>query len=199
MENYHGTKWTDEAIEKGILTVVTKLGLDRMPSQQEVNRFYGDYCLTNAVSKKVGWYTLAQRIGLPIKDSETYFGKKQEQLVQEELISRGYEVRRMPQNFPYDLLIDDSVKIDVKSSRLYKGCAGRFYSFNLEKPFCTCDIYVMRLLDDTSSLKDTLIIPSKDIPTNTQVSVGESTSKYYYYRDRWDYVEEYCSFFHSVN
>ena len=199
MEVHQGTKWTDDAIEQGLLTAVSEMGLERMPSKQEVDQFYGNSCLTNAVSKKVGWYKLAQRLGLPVKESETYFGKKQEQFVQEELISMGFEVRRMPQNFPYDLLVEDSVKIDVKSSRLYKGSGGSFYSFNLEKPFCTCDIYVMRLLDDANTLKDTLIIPSKDIPTNTRVSVGASTSKYYRYRGRWDYIEEYCSFFHSVN
>ena len=103
----HGTKWTEDSIKEGVLKVVSDLELDRMPSRKEVESFYGDSALTGAVSKRIGWYNLAHQLGLSIKDSETYFGKKQEQLVREELISMGYEVRRMPQNFPYDLLVND--------------------------------------------------------------------------------------------
>lgn len=195
----HGTKWTEDSIKEGVLKVVSDLELDRMPSRKEVESFYGDSALTGAVSKRIGWYNLAHQLGLSIKDSETYFGKKQEQLVREELISMGYEVRRMPQNFPYDLLVNDCVKVDVKSSRLYRGKSGNFYSFNLEKPFCTCDIYVMRLINEDGSVKESLIIPSKNIPTNTQVSVGESASKYYQYRDKWEYINDYCAFMESIS
>lgn len=194
----HGIKWTEESIENALMKVVRDLELDRMPSCKEVEKYYGNCCLTNAISKRIGWYALAERLGLPIKESETYFGKRQEKSVQEEIIARGHEVRKMPQNFPYDLLVDDCIKIDVKASRLFRGCHGNFYAFNLEKPFCTCDIYVLRLLKDNSDLIGTLIVPSKDVPTNTQISVGEKHSKYYKYRDRWDYIEEYSRFFESV-
>lgn len=88
----------------------------------------------------MGWYDLADQLGLPIKESETYFGKRQETVAQEQLITMGYEVRRMPQNFPYDLLVNDCLKVDVKASQLYRGPHGNFYTFNTEKPFCTCDI-----------------------------------------------------------
>lgn len=195
----HGKRWTQEEIEKAVLEVVRETDLDRMPSRSEVERYYGDYRLTNAISKRIGWYQLAEKLNLPVKQSETYFGKKQEQLVQEEIIAMGHEVRRMPQNFPYDLLVDDCVKIDVKASRLYKGKNGSFYTFNLEKPFCTCDIYVLRILSDTNEVLSTLIIPSKDVPTNSQISVGEVKSKYYKYREKWDYLDNYVSFFESVS
>lgn len=194
----HGKRWTQEEIEKAILDVVKETGLDRMPSRSEVEQYYGDCRLTSAISKRIGWYQLAEKMNLPIKQSETYFGKKQEQLVQEEIISMGHEVRKMPQNFPYDLLVDDCVKIDVKASRLYKGKNGSFYTFNLEKPFCTCDIYVLRILSETNEVLSTLIVPSKDVPTNSQISVGEVKSKYYKYRDKWDYLDNYVSFFESV-
>ena len=110
----------------------------------------------------------------------------------------GYEVRRMPQNFPYDLLVNDSVKVDVKASRLYHGAGGNFYSFNLEKPFCTCDIYVLRMIDVDGSEVDTLVVPSKSVSTNTQISVGETTSKYRKYSQKWEYIADYCAFMDSV-
>lgn len=199
MGHEHGVKWTQESIEKALLEVVKETGLNRMPSRAEVQQYFGNHCLANAISKKIGWYHLAEKLNLPIKQSETYFGKNQEQLVQEEIIAMGHEVRRMPQNFPYDLLVDDCVKIDVKASRLYRGSNGNFYTFNLEKPFCTCDIYVLRIMSDINEVISTLIVPSKDVPTHSQISVGEFRSKYHKYQGKWDYLDRYIRFFESVS
>lgn len=195
----HGIKWTTDLIKERIMEVVREMELGRMPSRSECDEYYHDTSLTNAISKRIGWYNLANELGLPIKDSETYFGKKYEQIALEQFIARGYEARRMPQNFPYDLLVEDCLKVDVKASRLYKSNQGKFYSFNLEKPFSTCDLYVLYLVSDDKSIKTTLILPSKFVATNTQVSVGEKTSKYYKYADRWDYVDDYIDFLLSVS
>ena len=132
----HGTRWTDEEITEKIIEIVKFSHLDRMPTRKEVERYCGDTSLTNAITRrKGGWYALAEKMRLPIKECETTFGKSHEKIIMERLVSMGYEVRRMPQNFPYDLLVNDSVKVDVKASRLYRGTGGSFYSFNLEKPF----------------------------------------------------------------
>ena len=195
----HGTRWTDDAIKEKILEIVKFNGLDRMPTRSEAKTYFGDYSLTNAVSRrKGGWYKLAEELNLSIKECETTFGKSYEQIMAEVLIAQGYEVRRMPQNYPYDLLVNDSVKIDVKASKLYHGNGGNFYSFNLEKPYCTCDLYILRLIDDRGREADTLIIPSAHVATNTQISVGESKSKYKKYSNRWDYISQYYGFVESV-
>ena len=195
----HGTRWTDELIKEKILEVVRFKNMDRMPTHSEVEAYYGNCALTCAVSKRSGgWYALAKEMELRIKECETTFGKSHEKIIMERLITMGYEVRRMPQNFPYDLLVNDSVKVDVKASRLYKGSGGNFYSFNLEKPFCTCDIYVLRLIGDDNSEVDTLVVPSKQVATNTHISVGQKTSKYYRYSQRWDYIADYSAFMDSV-
>jgi len=196
----HGTRWTDEKILKKILEVVKFKNMDRMPTRKEVDEFFGDTSLTNAVSRRTGgWYRLASELNLSIKECETTFGKSHEKLIMEKLISLGFEVRKMPQNFPYDLLVNDSVKVDVKASRLYRGKCGNFYSFNLEKPFCTCDIYVLRLIDDSGNESDTLVVPSAHVSTNTQISVGETTSKYRKYSQKWQYITNYCRFMESVS
>lgn len=195
----HGTRWDEESIRSGILEVVESLELDRMPSRKEVEQYYHDTSLTNAVSKRMGWYRLAQMMGLPIKDSETYFGKRHEESAKEMLIAKGFEVRRMPQNFPYDLFVNDRIKVDVKASRLYQGPNGNFYTFNLEKPFATCDLYLLFLVNDDNTIKDVLVVPSKDVPTNSQISVGEHSSKYYSYSQRWDYFELYDQFLATVS
>lgn len=120
---------------------------------------------------------MSGELGLPIKDSKTYFGKSQESVAAEMLISRGHSVRHMSQNFPYDLLVDDAVKIDVKASHLYKGTAGDFYTFNIEKQFATCDIYLLFTLSDDNSEREVYIVPSVFVIAQTQLSIGKDTSK----------------------
>lgn len=164
-----------------------------------MKEYTGGNALTCAISKRTTSSALARELGLPLKeDSDTNVGKSFEKEAKEDLISLGYEVRRMSTGFPYDLLVDDCVKIDVKASRLYYGKAGNFYSFNLEKPYCTCDIYILKTLDDNFHSTDTYIIPSKFVATNTQISIGEINSKYHRFRDKWDYVKEYVEFMRSV-
>jgi len=101
-------------------------------------------------------------------------------------------------NFPYDLLVDDCVKVDVKVSNLFTGRTGNFYSCNLEKPYFTCDIYLVYLLEN-NKVKDVLVIPGKTVATNTQISIGEKNSKYYAYRDRWDLFEKFLEFYKKVS
>lgn len=193
-----GVRWTDELIKEKILEVMNGLSLDRMPSRKECEQYFHNCCLTNAVTKRNGWYALAAELNLPIKESETYFGKTQETVAEEMLIAKGHSVRRMSQNFPYDLLVDDSVKIDVKASHLYHGKLGDFYTFNLEKKFATCDIYILFALNDDNTERETFIVPSKFVIAQSQISIGAVTSKYDKYIDKWDYIEAYSNFFASV-
>ena len=194
----HGIQWTDKLISEKVLEVAHALELERMPSRKECEDYFGNAALASAISRRMGWYALAQKMRLPVKDSETYFGKRQEESAKEQLISRGFEVRRMSQNFPYDLLVNDCIKVEVKVSRLYQSSNGNFYSFNLAKPFCTCDMYMLYMVREDKAEKGVLIVPSKFVATNTQISVGETKSKYHRFLDRWDYLEEYSLFFESV-
>lgn len=194
----HGEKWTENKIIEAIMQVVDNWELNRMPSRSEIERFYGNTALSNVITKKYGWYELAKKLKLAIKESETYRGKKQEQIAKETLISKGYTVEKMPQNFPYDLLINNCVKIDVKASKLYEGKNGGFYSFNLERPFPTCDIYLLYLLNNDRTTKNVIVIPSKFVPKNSQISIGAIKSKYDRFVDKWEYIGEYIEFFEKV-
>lgn len=193
-----GEQWDEDKIKARILEVVQNTNLNRMPSRSEVEQYYGDCKLTNAISKRMGWYALAKEMGLVIKDSETYFGKRYEEKAKEYIISLGYEVKRMPTKYPYDLLVEDCLKVDVKASRLYTGENGNFFSCNLDKQYCTCDIYIIFLINEDNTTRDILVIPSKFVATNTQISIGEKTSKYYKFSHKWDYLEQYINFSTSV-
>lgn len=194
----HGTQWTDELIKEKVLEVVDALKLGRMPSRKECSDYYHGEGLVNAVSRRMGWYTLARELELDIKESETYFGKTYETQAAEMLQAQGFEVRQMAQNFPYDLLVEDCVKVDVKASRLYRGKLGNFYSYNLEKPYATCDFFLLFAVSDGGEIEKKLVVPSNRVIANTQISVGEHKSKYYKFADRFDLIESMTVFWASL-
>lgn len=192
-----GHKWTNEEIIYLISKMVDKLELKRMPTRKEVVEYYNN-ATSVAITRRFGWYNLAETLNLPIKKCDTTTGKRNETLLAKELSDMGFKVERMSQNFPYDLLIDNAVKIDVKASHIYHSKSGDFYSFRLEKPYPTCDIYVLRLLDDDDNVTLSLIIPSKDVVNNKQISVGVISSKYDRYAGRWDIIKSYSDFMRGV-
>lgn len=194
----HKIKWTDSLIKSSIMQVVSAYELGRMPSKTEVESYYNDNKLSSAISRrKGGWYKLAEELGLSLKECDTNFGKKYERVVAEKLDSDGYEVTRMSQNYPYDLLVNGSIKIDVKASRIYHSEKGSFYSFNIDKPFATCDIYILLTVEENGDVKDYYIVPSKAVFNNTQISIGLKTSKYDAYKNNWDSLLRYDAFMNN--
>lgn len=68
-------KWNEEKIETAILESKRILNLDRMPTRSDlesINR--GD--LANKISKTLGYYGWAEKLGFKLKNSETTNGKK---------------------------------------------------------------------------------------------------------------------------
>lgn len=189
-----GIKWSDDLIDQKVLEVKESLGLNRMPSRKECESYFNDCALTNAISKRSGWYEVARRLGLEVKDSETKFGKSYESIASEMLQSLGHDVKRMSQNFPYDLLVDDCIKIDVKASRLYRGAFGNFYSFAINKDYATCDFYVLFAVSDDGNIGRTLVVPSCNVISNKQISVGQTSSKYFKYENRFDLISSAVDF-----
>lgn len=192
----YGTKWTDEMVKEKVMEVVDFLGLKRMPSRSELNKYYGDSKLTNRISKSGGYYKLAEKLNLPMKESDTNYGKKYEYKAKEILESKGYKVEKMSQNFPYDLLLNDNVKIDVKVSRLYEHKDGyKFYSYRIGHRCAKCDVYMFIAVSENQ--EKIYIIPSKDIFNNLQVSIGMD-SKYEKYLDRYYYIDKYIEFYKEI-
>lgn len=192
-----GIRWTDDLIKEKVLEVKKAFSLDRMPSRSECIQYFHNEALVNAISKRKKWYQLAQELGLRVKDSETYFGKSEESNAAEMLISLGFSVRKMPQNFPYDLLVDDCVKVDVKASHLYHGPNGNFYTFNLEKQFATCDIYILFALAECEE-KRIFVVPSKFVIAQSQISMGALKSKYHKFENRWDFISSLSDFWNNA-
>lgn len=200
MGHTHGFRWTDEEIKRSVREVVSALELDRMPSRFECVGYFGNNALACKIAKRPGgWYALAAEMNLPTKDSATKTGKTHEYLVCEMLGKRGFEIEKMPQNFPYDILANGGVKIDVKASHLYRGPQGDFYAFNLEKKRATCDIYILVTLSDENEIADVFVVPSVCVVSNTQISIGKERSKYHKFRDKWEYVAAFAGFLERVS
>ena len=192
----HGKRWTDDDIKREVRMAMDFMQINRMPSRSELLSVSGDNSLVSKIGKRPGgWYGLAHELGLQVKSSDTQTGKTNESVVEKLLIEKGFSVTKMSQNFPYDLLVDECVKIDVKSSKLYRGTQGNFYSFNLEKRYATCDVYVLLTLDDDGFANKFYIVPSVFVISNTQISIGEISSKYNKYIDRWDYITNLSEYF----
>lgn len=168
-----------------------------MPSCREIMDITHNHKLAVAIGKHGGYKHWAERLGLEIKKSETLFGKRYETALNSMLTTEGYKVEQMAMCYPYDLLVNDNIKIDVKSStRYYLKGKSYSYSFNLEKVNPTCDIYVCMCIDDNNVIEKVLIIPSKFLK-QTQLCIGIK-SKYDIYQNRWDYITTYDDFYKKL-
>lgn len=195
----HGEKWTKDKIISEILKVKTALEISRMPTKSECEVYFNNTCLSNAVNRlDIGWYGLAKELCLPVKECESTIGKSWENNVENILKDKFNTVERMTQNFPYDILVNYRVKIDIKAGRLYSGKNGNYYSFNLESNRPRCDLYILCALDKIGEIANYYIIPSIFVSTICQISIGYTKSKYNKFIDRWDYIQKYNDFFKNI-
>lgn len=190
----HGRRWTHKDICNEVYRVMESLGIDRMPSANECRLVTGSWALSNAITRRGGFEWLSKHMGLSRKECQSKLGLHGELKIKSILEEMGYKVEKMKGSHPYDLLINENVKVDVKTSKLYKSGKGwNSYSFNLEKANPTCDIYVFVCIEDEKYL----IIPSKFLK-QTQLCITDKESKYEIYRDRWDYIDKFDNFYKSV-
>ncbi len=190
----HGTRWTHELIAQKILEAVDALGLKVMPTRKQLVQYYGDDRLTNKVNKTLGYYGWAKELNLPIQVNDTSKAKLSERHAAGLLRAHGYTADQMLQNYPFDILVNSKVRIDVKFANLYHGPAGNFYSFALRKKYPTCDIYMLI----ASSCPERIYIVPACRCMQTQIGIGENTSIYEKYHDRYDIIDQYLKFYQRI-
>lgn len=189
----HGTYWTDDKIKNAIKEVVEKTKINSMPSRSLMDEVTGSTALSNAVSKHGGTKYWADKLGLEIKSCESKIGYEYECQCFNFLTSMGYDVEFTKARYPYDLIANGNIKIDVKCSNLYHGKFGNYYTFNLEKPMPTCDVFVCYCVNE--NIQKIYVIPSCVLSGKTQLSIGENHSKYDKYINNWDIVFRYEAFY----
>ncbi|GMX64525.1 hypothetical protein Elgi_37940 [Paenibacillus elgii] len=189
-------KWNDELIEQEIFKVIKSLQIDRMPSRSEIKSVAQDEALHNKICKTLGYKGWSEKLNLEIKDSETKLGQSIEEIAIAMLISKKYNVKRMTAKYPFDLLINGNVKVDVKSGRAYDLRGSRCHTFGINKKYSACDIYLIFALSEVGEIERIFVIPSSKLKIVT-MSIGENT-KYNIYKDRWDYLNTYDNFYKSI-
>lgn len=191
-------KWTNIKIEKEIKNVMNTLNISRMPSASEIKNVTNSNGLGIKITRTGGFKFWANKLNLKVKDSETNLGNEYEVLIKEILEGKGYIVENMTTKHPYDLLLNNNIKVDVKVSRYYNPSTNTFkyHTFNLEKKHHNCDIFICIGLNESDEIEKLLIIPSKYVMGIKQLSIGVN-SKYDKFENRWGYIEKY-SYFYDV-
>lgn len=187
--------WTQEKILQSVKDCMDATGLTRMPSRSELSGYYGNNKVTNAIKRfPGGYYKVAELLKIEMKESETQFGKYGEELAIKLLEEHGFSVERMTTRYAYDLYVNGSVKVDVKTARPSRANKSFCYSFNLEKRFPTCDVYF--LIAKNEEKESIYIVPASI--NQTQIGLGTGTTVYSKYQDRYDIITDMSKAFASA-
>lgn len=188
-------KWSDSVIEKEIIRSMSTLHIKRMPTSSELLSI-GRSDLQNAITKHGGFRHWRKALSLNLAENETNKGQKYEVKVSEFLKTIGHKTNQMTTGHPYDLLVNENVKVDVKvgSAHYHFGC--RAHTFRPSSEHSTCDIYICIALDEDDLIEKIFVIPSKFAKVKT-INISGS-GKYYKFINRWCYIEEYTDFYQSV-
>lgn len=187
-------KWTEVTIATEIMKLANQFDPPRMPSNSETVEMYGSCGLSNAISKNGGYRYWAKKLGLEHAYSETKVGVQGEAFIADELRSMGFDVQTTSARFPYDLLIDGCVKVDVKSANTsyIRGCP--IHAFRLAKRQQTCDIYIFYEIDTGA----VYVVPAHIIHGQVQVEMGLDSKMYRPYKDAYALITELSNAYKSM-
>lgn len=181
-----GVIWTDEAIASGIMEIANLFEPIRMPTRSEISEMRGDEALTNAISKHGGFGFWADKLGLEQKYSETRLGIEGEQYIANILRSMGHKVETTSVKYPYDLLIDDCIKVDVKTANESSVRGFPIHSYRLAKEQQTCDFYILYEADT----KRVYVIPANKLYGQVQVGMGLNSNTYAQYLGAYHLIQQ---------
>lgn len=192
-ENYY---W---GIEQHLLQVVMDSGLNRIPTYRELIKL-GENKLKEDINRTGGVFYWSERLGIPLKESNVSFGWKYEMKIKRMWELRGYEVKKMPVNHPYDLLINNLLKVDVKvsHSKLDKGTPK--HEFHLgDKSNDYCDLLILVALDANDNMERVFYIPTNHLdPTLTRIKLGKK-SRYNTYLQKTSIVNDLLSDLYTLH
>lgn len=188
-------KWTNELIESELKKCIKVLNINRMPSAKELTDIGRNdlHCKISRTKKYSGW---AEHLGLELKASETKTGQEYERKIAEMLGNRGHQTERMTTKHPYDLLVNEHVKVDVKVAGPHHHFGSRAHTFRPSKKHPTCDLYMCVALDEAEQIEKVFVIPSKFAQLVT-LNIG-TKSKYNSFINRWDYIDRFTEFYKTL-
>jgi hypothetical protein len=189
------TIWNDERIKSELLRCIDILMLDRMPTAGELLSIGRNdlHVIVGRTKTYSGW---AEELGISLKSCSTRKGQEFEKKAKYLIEEKGYEVELTTTRHPYDLLVEGSVKIDVKVGKGYLIGKSETHTFSTSKKQATCDLYILFAVDEEGRFKKTFVIPSLFVKQVT-LSIGPKT-QWNKYIDRWDYITQYVNFYRSI-
>ena len=187
-------KWNEELISTGITDIANKFVPVRMPSNREVVEMTGNYSLANAIQKHGGYEFWANKLGLEQKRSETKIGVEYERKVADILRKCGHDVAETTIKHPYDLLVDNCVKVDVKVADTSLIRNNKAHAYRIAKRQHTCDFYICCELDTG----DIYVIPANMVAGQVQIEMGPGSQKYSHYKDAFYLIDDAVKFYQSL-
>lgn len=179
--------WTEARIEGELRQVAASIG--SFPSCQDL-RYVGKNDLACQVSRNGGFLAWSERLGIPRRHSDSDTGWDGEIAVMEAMRARGLKVERQTAvKAPYDLLVNGSLRVDVKAARFatYKNgksgeaCAGWFFRIGKQPQ---ADIILFYKLD-TGGIYP---VPWWDCPTSN-VTITPTGHRYAKYENNWSIID----------
>jgi len=192
----NGIRWDDDLIKSEIMRIVTTLGINYMPSRIDIVSVTNNDALTNKIAKSGGFNHWAEKLKLDLKISDTSLGQNYELKAIELIESKGFKVKRMTTKYPFDLLVNDNISIDVKVARPTYTCGNRSHICATAKKYATCDLYMIFTLTEDGEIERMFLIPGNDLKVVT-IGIGHK-SKYDQYINRWDLIEKYDAFYKQL-
>jgi len=187
--------WNEYLIESEIKRTMDILCIEHMPSRTDMKLALGNDALSNKVAKTGGFVAWGNRLLLKTKVSDTSLGQNYEIKAMELLKLKGFEVERMTTKHPFDLLVNDNIRIDVKVGRP-GDINNSIHTFRMAKKYATCDLYMIFALDGNGAIGKLFIIPGNELKVVT-MCIGRN-SKYDVYLNRWDLINKYDTFYKQL-
>lgn len=182
------TRWTDELLEAALRPICQELG--HFPSVTELKARGRNDVACRVANRSGGMIAWAKRMGFERVHSDSDTGWEGERTVAAILRNRGFHVKeRESQKCPYDLLVSEVIRIDVKTAsyaeydNTRKGgkCTGWFYRIGKDT---SCDIVILYQQDTGICY----IIPWKYC-TSSNITITKTGDTYAKFRENFKLLE----------
>lgn len=167
--------WSENMVAEQLMEISKGTGF--IPSNSELNEL-GRSDLANQITRRGGFISWAERLGLKRRGSASDTGWGGEKELAAILTQMEFEVQPTKLvKAPYDLRVNDSLRLDVKTARFaeYGVCRGWFYRIGKNPQ---ADILALFQIDT----KDCYFIPWQNCPT-TNVTISRDGGKYIRYKN----------------
>ena len=192
----HGMKWNENTIRIEIKKTMDMLNIEHMPSRTEMKSALLNDALANKIARTGGFPFWANKLNIEEKESETRLGQSYEVKAMGLIEEKGFKIDRMTTKYPFDLLVNNNIKVDVKVGKPGDIRGSRVHTFRTAKKYATCDLYMIFALKEDEEIERLFIIPGSELKVVT-LCIGRK-SKYDKYINRWDLLKKYDNFYNNL-